>query len=59
MVDRAIDGSRPTWDRKEVLRELARTMAELQREAKQKGLDKMSMRQIDAAVVAVRRDRPR
>lgn len=40
----------------QALRKLAKVVAELRQEAKQKGLDKMSKREIDAAVSAARRD---
>jgi AbrB family looped-hinge helix DNA binding protein len=56
-IDRSIVAGRPKGNRKKVLQELAQTMATLQGEAKQKGLDKMSTRQINAAVTAVRRER--
>lgn len=46
----------PSKDRKQFLRELAQTVAEIRQEAKEKGLDKMPMREIRAAVTAVRRD---
>lgn len=39
------------------LAELRRVLGELQREAKAKGLDKMTMRQIDAEIAAVRKSR--
>lgn len=42
-------------NRKQLLRELAQTVAELRQEAKEKGLDKMPMREINAAVAAARR----
>jgi bifunctional DNA-binding transcriptional regulator/antitoxin component of YhaV-PrlF toxin-antitoxin module len=45
-----------TQGRKQALRELAQVVAELRQEAKEKGLDKMSKREINAAVAAVRRD---
>ena len=45
----------PLKNRKQVLRELAATVAGLRREAKAKGLDTMSMREIDATVAAARR----
>jgi bifunctional DNA-binding transcriptional regulator/antitoxin component of YhaV-PrlF toxin-antitoxin module len=53
-IDRAIVAN-PRKTRKQVLRELAATVAELRREAKAKGLDKLSMREIDATVAAARR----
>jgi predicted DNA-binding protein len=39
------------------LSEFKRVLAELRQEAKQKGLDKMTMREIDAEVAAVRKAR--
>ncbi len=56
-IKRSIVADRPKGNRKKVLQELARTMAALQSEAKEKGLDKMSKRQINTAVTAVRRQR--
>jgi bifunctional DNA-binding transcriptional regulator/antitoxin component of YhaV-PrlF toxin-antitoxin module len=41
---------------KQLLRELAQTAAGIRQEAKQKGLDKMSKHEINAAVTAARRD---
>jgi hypothetical protein len=43
-------------NRKAVFRELAQAVAELRREAREKGVDKMSKAQINAAVAAARRD---
>jgi AbrB family looped-hinge helix DNA binding protein len=43
-------------NRKQVLRDLAQVVAEIRQEAKQKGIDKMPMSEINAAVAAVRRD---
>jgi bifunctional DNA-binding transcriptional regulator/antitoxin component of YhaV-PrlF toxin-antitoxin module len=43
-------------DRKQVLRELAQAVSDLRQDAKQKGLDKMPMREINRAVAAARRD---
>jgi bifunctional DNA-binding transcriptional regulator/antitoxin component of YhaV-PrlF toxin-antitoxin module len=43
-------------NRKAVFRELAQVVAELRQEAKEKGIDKMSKAQINAAVAAARRD---
>src|SRR5437764_5941480 len=40
--------------RKQLLQDLAQTVAEIRREAKEKGIDKMSMREINAAVSATR-----
>jgi len=53
-VDR--NGAPRRKSRKQVLRELAQTVAEIRQEAKEKGIDKMSMREIRAAVDAMRRD---
>jgi hypothetical protein len=53
-VDRAVVEG-PKKGHRHLLRELARTVAELRREAKQKGLDKMSKREINAAVSSARR----
>jgi predicted DNA-binding protein len=41
------------------LAELRRLLGEMQQEAKKKGLDKMSMRQIDAQIATVRKSRIR
>ena len=41
-------------DRKQVFRELAQIVAEIRQEAKEKGLDKMPMSEINAAVAAAR-----
>jgi len=43
-------------NRRQALRELAQTVAEIRQEAKAKGIDKMPMSEIRAAVTAVRRD---
>jgi bifunctional DNA-binding transcriptional regulator/antitoxin component of YhaV-PrlF toxin-antitoxin module len=53
-VDRNGAGGRK--NRKQVLRELAQTVAELRQEAKEKGIDKMSMKEIRAAVDVMRED---
>lgn len=42
--------------RKEILGELAQTVAEIRQEAKEKGIDKMPMSEIRSAVTAMRRD---
>lgn len=42
--------------RTQMLRELSETVAEIRQEAKEKGLDEMSKREIKAAVAAARRD---
>jgi antitoxin component of MazEF toxin-antitoxin module len=54
-IDRSVvtDGRK---DRKQILRELAQTVAELRQEAKEKGIDKMPMSEIRTAVTAMRRD---
>ncbi len=54
-VDRPAVGRR-SKNGKEIFRELAEVVAELRREAKEKGIDKMTKRQINAAVAAARRD---
>jgi bifunctional DNA-binding transcriptional regulator/antitoxin component of YhaV-PrlF toxin-antitoxin module len=46
----------PRKDRKQVLRELGQAVNELRQEAKQKGLGKMPMSEINRAVAAARRD---
>lgn len=46
----------PRKNRKQLLRELAQTVDGIRQEAKEKGIDKMPMREIRAAVTAVRRD---
>ena len=43
-------------NRKAIFRELAQVVAELRQEAKEKGIDKMTKREINAAVAAARRD---
>lgn len=48
--------SRTKKSRKQVLRQLAQVVAELRREAHEKGIDMMSKREINAAVSAARRD---
>jgi AbrB family looped-hinge helix DNA binding protein len=45
----------PHKNRKQALRDLAATVAEIRQEAKEKGIDKMPMREINAAVAAARR----
>lgn len=55
-VDRAVLTA-PGRNRKQLLRELADTVAGLRREARTKGLDKMTRREIDAAVAGARRPR--
>jgi len=53
-IDRAIVTS-PLKNRKQLLKELASTVAELRREAKAKGLDLLTIRQIDATIAKARR----
>jgi len=53
-VDR--NGSSRRKNRKQILQELAQTVAEIRQEAKEKGIDKMSMKEIRAAVDAMRQD---
>ncbi len=54
-INRAVVTARPK-NRKEALRELAKVVAEIRQEAKEKGLDKMPMSEINRAVAAMRRD---
>jgi bifunctional DNA-binding transcriptional regulator/antitoxin component of YhaV-PrlF toxin-antitoxin module len=54
-IDRGIIAG-PRKDRKQVLRDLGQAVNELRREAKQKGLDKMPLSEINRAVAAARRD---
>ena len=46
----------PPKDRKVLLKELAVAVAELRQDAKEKGIDKMPMSEINRAVAAARRD---
>ena len=46
----------PPKNRKALLKELAVAVAELRQDAKEKGIDKMSKREINAAVAWARRD---
>jgi antitoxin component of MazEF toxin-antitoxin module len=55
-IDRSVITDRQKKDHKQVLRDLAQVVAEIRQEAKEKGIDKMPMREIRAAVSAVRRD---
>jgi AbrB family looped-hinge helix DNA binding protein len=55
-IDRSIVTHRRRKDRTQAFRELAQVVAEIRQEAKDKGLDTMSMREINAAVAAARRD---
>jgi antitoxin component of MazEF toxin-antitoxin module len=52
-INRALVTS-PQKNRKQALKELAATVAELRQEAKAKGLDTMSIREINATVAAAR-----
>ena len=54
-INRAIVTARPK-NRKALLKELAVAVAELRQDAKEKGIDKMPMSEIDRAVAAARRD---
>jgi AbrB family looped-hinge helix DNA binding protein len=54
-IDRSIVTS-PRRNRKQVLKELAVAVAELRQEARDKGLDKMPMSEINRAVAAARSD---
>jgi hypothetical protein len=53
-VDR--NGAPRRKNRQQVLRELAIAVAELRQDAKEKGLDKMPMSEINRAVAAMRKD---
>ena len=46
----------PRKSRKQMLQELAQTVAEIRQEAKARGMDKMPKREITAAVAAARRE---
>jgi bifunctional DNA-binding transcriptional regulator/antitoxin component of YhaV-PrlF toxin-antitoxin module len=50
-----IDRPEGQKNRKQLLKELAQVVAEIRQEAKEKGLNKMSMKEINAAVAATRR----
>jgi bifunctional DNA-binding transcriptional regulator/antitoxin component of YhaV-PrlF toxin-antitoxin module len=54
-IDRDLVTSKPK-NRKEAFRELAQVVAELRQEAKEKGINKMTKQEINAAVAAMRRD---
>ena len=54
-IDRSVLTQRKRQGRKQTLRQLAEAVADLRRESKEKGLDKMSKREINAAVAAARR----
>ena len=47
----------PRKNRQQLLRELAKTVAEVRQEAKEKGLDKLPKPEIERAVAAARGDR--
>ena len=55
-VDRSVIADDPAKTRTQSLRDLAAVVAELRQEAKEKGLDKMPKREINAAVAAARED---
>jgi hypothetical protein len=55
LVNRAVVTA-PRKNRKALLGELAVAVAELRQEAKEKGIDKMPMSEINRAVAAARRD---
>ena len=55
-IARSVITDRQNKGPKQALRELAQVVAELREEAKEKGLDKMSKREITATVTATRRD---
>jgi AbrB family looped-hinge helix DNA binding protein len=54
-IDRTVVEN-PRKNRKDVFRELAEVVTEMRQEAKAKGIDKMTKREINAAVAAARRD---
>jgi len=54
-IDRSVLTERKSQGRKEALRQLAEVVADLRQESKEKGLDKMSKREINAAVAAARK----
>jgi AbrB family looped-hinge helix DNA binding protein len=54
-IDRSIVDA-PRKNRKEMLKELSAAVAELRQDAKEKHIDKMPKREINAAVAAARRD---
>lgn len=54
-IDRPIL-ARPKASRKEIFRQLAAVVAEIRQEAKEKGIDKMAKRQINAAVASTRKE---
>ena len=55
-IARSVIADRKPQNRQQALKELAQVVAELRQEAKEKRLDKMSKREINAAVAAARRD---
>ncbi len=54
-IDRSVVNG-PRKNRKQILRDLAQAVAELRQDAKQKGLDKMPLSEINRAVASARRD---
>jgi AbrB family looped-hinge helix DNA binding protein len=54
-IDRVLLTDRKKKTRKQVLQELAQVVTEIRQDAKEKGIDKMSQREINAAVTAARR----
>ena len=54
-IDRALVES-PRKNRKQLLQELGQTVDEIRQEAKEKGIDKMTKREINAAVSWARRE---
>lgn len=54
-LDRSLIAGRRKTNRKEVLHDLAQVVAEIREEAKEKRIDKMPKREINAAVAAARR----
>jgi AbrB family looped-hinge helix DNA binding protein len=55
-IDRPVISENPSKNRKQALEQLARVVTELRQESKEKGLDKMPKREINAAVASARRD---
>lgn len=55
-VARAVISNHQNIGNKQALKELAKVVAELRQEAKEKGLDKISKREINAAVAGARRN---
>lgn len=54
-IDRSVVTA-PPKDRKQAFRDLAKVVAEIRQEAKEKGIDKMPMSEINRAVASARRD---